>query len=312
MSIVWYEQDRAAVVAGLQRGERPDMATTMASGPLDELNWWRCTRNWGSWPPWRRWRAHGSTRERAGVPDVLLLRTLATLPFVEDASLSGAAGALFREPAILLQRGWAPVQIRQGSNGRHRHPAGRQAESLPCHPDTLRAALRRVGGAAWQQVQRAGVRALYARRLVRGGVYAIDGSGLGPDLRLVARVCVSATRPVIVAWQLLEGSAAEKGKEATVTRALIEQALDLGGPRCIRLLLAAGLYADGPLLAWLKYVKGIDALVRLPACSLTATCTPISGGWPAPGRCPGVAIPIPARCAGTRTSAPLTWRPWAS
>ena len=57
----------------------------------------------------------------------------------------GAAGALFREPAILLQLGWAPVQIRQGSNGRHRHPDGRQPESLPCHPDTLRDALRRVG-----------------------------------------------------------------------------------------------------------------------------------------------------------------------
>jgi hypothetical protein len=206
-----------------------------------------------------------STRERAGVSDGLLLRTLATLPFVEEASLSGAAGALFREPAILLQLGWAPVQIRQGTNRRHRHPDGRQAESLPCHPDTLRDALRRVGVAAWQQVQRAGVRALYARRLVRGAVYAIDGSGLGPNLRVVALVCVSATRPVMVAWRLLEGTASEKGKEAAVTRALIEQALELGGERCIRLLLADGLYADGPLLAWLKYAKGIDALVRLPA-----------------------------------------------
>src|SRR5262249_11080190 len=110
-----------------------------------------------------------------------------------------------------------------------------------------------------------GVHALYARGLVRGGVYAIDGSGLGPNLRVVALVCVSATRPVVVAWRLLEGCASEKGKEAAVTRALIEQAVEGGGARCISLLLADGLYADGPLLAWLKYVKGIDALVRLPA-----------------------------------------------
>jgi hypothetical protein len=109
------------------------------------------------------------------------------------------------------------VQIRRGTNQRHRQP-----ESLPCHPDTLGDALRRARVAAWRQVQRAGVQALYARWLVRGGVYAIDGSGLGPDLRVVALVCVSATRPVIVAWRLLEGSASEKGKEATVTRALIE------------------------------------------------------------------------------------------
>lgn len=44
-----------------------------------------------------------------------------------------------------------------------------------------------------------------------------------------------------------------------MTRALIEQALDLGGERCICLLLAGGLYAVGPLLAWLKNDQGIDA-----------------------------------------------------
>ena len=102
---------------------------------------------------------------------------------------------LFREPAVLLQLGWAPVQIRQGSNGRHRHPLGRQEASLPCHPDTP----RRVGESAWLRAQAAGVKALYQRQLVRGRVYAIDGSGLGNDFRLVALVCVSATRPIIVA-----------------------------------------------------------------------------------------------------------------
>jgi len=62
----------------------------------------------------------------------------------------------------------------------------------------------------------------------------------------------------------LEGAASEKGKEASVTRALVEQAMAVGGAGCIRLLLADALYADGPLLAWLKYAKGIDALVPLP------------------------------------------------
>ncbi len=203
-------------------------------------------------------------RARAGVPDELLLHTLATLPFVEQASLSGASEVLFREPAILLQLGWAPIQIRQGSNGRHRHPAGRQAESLPCHPDTLRDALRRIGEAAWLQAQQEGVQSLYQRQLVRGKVYAVDGSGLGDDLRLVALVCVSATRPIIVAWRLLSGPASEKGQEAAVTRSLIEQVLQVAGPQAIGLLLADALYADGPLLAWLKYGKGIDALVSLP------------------------------------------------
>src|SRR6266851_3426675 len=255
----WYRRDKEAVAAALRRGERPDLATTMASGPLDELV--ALHEELGIF---RIVEQIEPQRKRAGVPDALLLRTLATLPFVEQASLSGAGEVLFREPAVLLQLGWAPVQIRAGSNGRHRHPDGRQEESLPCHPDTLRDGLRRVGESAWLKAQQAGVQSLYQRQLVRGKVYAVDGSGLGDELRLVALVCVSATRPIIVAWRVLSGAASEKGKEAEVTHALIEQVLEVAGPDAIRLLLADALYADGPLLAWLKYRKGIDALVRLP------------------------------------------------
>src|SRR3989440_5777105 len=248
----WYRKDKAAVAEALRRGERPDLATTMASGPLDELV--ALHQELGIFAIVDELEVQ---RARAGVPDELLLRTLATLPFVEQASLSGGSSVLFREPAVLLQLGWAPVQIRAGSNGR-------REESLPCHPDTLRDALRRVGESAWLRAQEAGVKALYQRQLVRGKVYAIDGSGLGDDFRLVALVCVSATRPIIVAWRLLSGPASEKGKEAAVTRSLIEQVLQAAGPQAISLLLADALYADGPLLAWLKYGKGIDALVSLP------------------------------------------------
>ena len=45
---------------------------------------------------------------------------------------------------------------------------------------------------------------------------------------------------------------------------LVEQVLEAAGPQAISLLLADALYADGPLLAWLKYRKGIEALVSLP------------------------------------------------
>src|SRR5438067_9784847 len=257
--MAWYRNDKAAVAEALRRGERPDLATTMASGPLDELV--ALHEELGIFAILDELEVQ---RARAGVPDELVLRTLATLPFVEQASLSGAAEVLFREPAVLLQLGWVPVQIRSGSNGRHRHPEGRQEESLPCHADTLRDALRRVGESAWLKAQQAGVQSLYQRQLVRGKVYAVDGSGLGDELRLVALVCVSATRPIIVAWRVLSGAASEKGKEAEVTRALIEQVLEAAGPNAISLLLADALYADGPLLAWLKYRKGIDALVSLP------------------------------------------------
>jgi hypothetical protein len=196
--------------------------------------------------------------------DELLLYTPATLPFVEQASLSGASEVLFREPAVLLQLGWAPVQIRQGSNGRHRYPEGRQEESLPCHPDTLRDATLAYRGVSVAAGATSGVQSLYQRQLVRGKVYAVDGSGLGDDLRLVALVCVSATRPIIVAWRLLSRQASEKGQEAAVTRSLIEQVLQVAGPQAIGLRLSDALYADGPRFSWLKYSQGIDALVSLP------------------------------------------------
>ena len=259
MEVQWFRQDKPAVLDALRRGQRSLIATTMASGPLDE---------WVALPIelaiFDALDAQPVARQRDGLADALLLRTLATLPFLPEAGLDPAAKLLFREPALLLHLGWAPAQIQAGDNQRHRHPEGRRAQSLPCHPDTLRDQLRRVEAAAWLRAQKAGVAALYDRQFVRGKVYAIDGSGLGNDFRLVCLVCVSGPRPVIVAWRLREGEASEKGREAAVTRELIEQALELGGPDCIGLLLADALYADGPLIAWLAYAKGIDILTPLP------------------------------------------------
>lgn len=259
-AVRWYQQDKGRVVRGLQAGRRPDMAATTATGPLDEL-----VALHDEVGVFAALAAVPTGRVRAGLDDPLLLHTLAALPFVGNTGLRSVADQLFRDPAILLQLGWSPVQIGEGANGRYRHAAGRQAESLPCHPDTLRDALARIGAAAWHQVQREGVRGLYQRRLVRGGIYAVDGTGLSATRRVVALVCVSGRHPLIVAWRYLEGSASEKGQEASVTKALVEQAVAVGGSASIDLLLADALYADGPLLAWLKCVHGIDALVRLPA-----------------------------------------------
>jgi hypothetical protein len=35
--MAWYRNDKATVAEALRPGEHPDLATTMASGPLDEL-----------------------------------------------------------------------------------------------------------------------------------------------------------------------------------------------------------------------------------------------------------------------------------
>src|SRR5260370_42260487 len=125
--MAWYRRDKEAVAAALQRGERPDLATTMASGPLDELV--ALHEELGIFAILDEVEVQ---RKRAGVAEELLLRTLATVPVVGQAPLSGAAEGLFREPAVLLQLGGAPVESRAGGNGGHGHPDGRAEESRPC------------------------------------------------------------------------------------------------------------------------------------------------------------------------------------
>jgi hypothetical protein len=245
----WYRHDQEAVLGQLRLGAVPEMVASTAIGPLDRL-----IALHDELGAFAAVEALETVRCRAGLPEGLLLRTVAVLPFLGNGGFRPLADALFREPGVLLRLGWSPVQVREGANAQHRHPAGRREESLPCHPDTLRDALARVTEQAWLVAQQAAVAQLYRQRL-----------GLGATQRVVALVCVSGARPVIVAWRYLEGAASEKGKEAAVTRGLIEQVLAAGGPGCVGLLLADALYADGPLLAWLKYQQGIDALVRLPA-----------------------------------------------
>jgi hypothetical protein len=77
--------------------------------------------------------------------------------------------------------------------------------------------LSRVGEAAWQKAQQEGVRARDLRQLVRGKVYAVDGSGLGDSLPLVALVCVLASRPIIVAWRVRSFPASPSWDENTLT-----------------------------------------------------------------------------------------------
>src|SRR4051794_23051720 len=143
MEVQWFRRDKEAVLDELRRGVRPLMATTMASGPLDELI--ALHIKLGVFDALDRLPVR---REREGIADELLFRTLAALPFLPEPGLDSSARLLFQEPAILLQLGWAPAQIRAGDNRRHRHAEGRRVDSLPCHPDTLRDAFRRGEGGA--------------------------------------------------------------------------------------------------------------------------------------------------------------------
>src|SRR4051794_31154755 len=116
MQVRWFRHDKEAVLDELRRGVRPLMATTTASGPLDELM--ALHIELGVFEALDQLPVH---RERAGIADPLLFRTLAVLPFLSEPGLDPAARLLSQEPAILLRLGWTPAQIQAGDNHRHRH-----------------------------------------------------------------------------------------------------------------------------------------------------------------------------------------------
>jgi hypothetical protein len=250
--------DRAAVVEALQSGEYEAIATS-SQGILDELI--HLAIEVGVFEALKLIRVK---RERSGIPDELLLRTIAVLPFVDAMGASAAAGELFKDAAILLQLGYSIRQVQEGFNQRHHGGEEEGKEITPCHPEVLRQELARLDRESVEAFRRECIRQLFVRKLVKGKVCAIDGSGLGERYRLVGLFNVQAERALWLSWRVLEGDASEKGQEAAVVRGLVGDVRAAGGSEAIEWLLMDALYADGPLLAWLEYACGIHALVRLP------------------------------------------------
>ena len=251
--------DRALVLECLRQGEYDAIATS-SQGALDELA--HLTAELGVWDALQVIQVH---RERDGIPDDLLLRTLTLLPFVEAMGLSAAAETLFQDAAILLQLGYAIFQIQNGFNERHHPPFATKSEkAYPYHPEVLRQEAARIDLESLHTFRQRCIRPLFERHLVRGKTYAIDGSGIGNRWQVVGLLNVNAERVLWVTWRVLSGSASEKGQEASVVREMVDEVRQVGGPDAIAWLLMDALYADGPLLAWLKFQRQIDALVRLP------------------------------------------------
>jgi hypothetical protein len=255
---MWVRQDKQTVLRRLAEGAAIQTIVPTANGALEELI--ALSAELETFP---MLDAVAVIRERRGISDRLLLHTLAVLPFLADGSLSGSAQAVLSDPAILLLLGFAPIEVQEGLSARHRHPAGKTKESIPLHIDTLRDELARLSPDEWAQMQEKRLRVLYAKRLIRSTKMVVDGSGLGDGERVVTLSALTGHGLVPLAWEYLTGDASEKGKEAVVTRKLVERVRKIGGPTAITLLLADAFYADGPFLAWLK-ATGTDGLVRLP------------------------------------------------
>lgn len=255
----WREHNRAKVLAHLQQGDYEAIVTSK-EGALDAL-------------------AHLATelgvldavsllkveREREGIPDELLLRAACLLPFVDAAGLSAASESLFADAAILLQIGYTALQVQNGFNNRRGAKQESKGDSsLPCHPDVLRNELLRLKPESMTTFRRECIKRLHEKGLIKGKVYAVDGSGIGSRWRLVGLYNVYKGRKLWLTWRLLSGSASEKGKEGAVLFEMVDEVREIAGEDAIEWVLMDALYADGPLLAGLKYQRGIEALVRLP------------------------------------------------
>jgi len=259
MAWEWRENNREKVLEALRKGEYEAILTSR-EGALDAL----------AHLAWELEVLEAVDlieveREREGVPDGLLLRTLAVLPFVEAMSLSAAANTLFEDATVLLQLGYTAIQIQEGFNQRRgKQYEKKSAQSRPYHPDVLREELQRIDVASLDAYRRHCVGVLYQRGLVRSKLYAVDGSGIGPDLRVVGLVCLQKDGPLWVNWRLRTGSESEKGKEGEVVLAMVDEVREIAGKEAIEWMLMDALYADGFILANLKYARQIDVMVRLP------------------------------------------------
>jgi hypothetical protein len=259
MAWEWRENNREKVLAALQKGEYEAILTSR-DGALDALAQLACELE-----VFEAVEMIEVERERAGVPDELALRTLAVMPFVEAMSLSAAANTLFEDAGVLLQLGYTAVQIQEGFNQRRgKGKETKSAQSRPHHPDVLREELQRIKVESLDGYRRHCVGVLYKRGLIRSKLYAVDGSGIGPEMRVVGLICLQKDGPLWVNWRLRTGNESEKGQEGEVVLAMVDELREIAGTDVIEWMLMDALYADGLILANLKYARQIDVMVRLP------------------------------------------------
>lgn len=259
MAWEWRENNREKVVEALQKGEYEAILTSR-DGALDAL-----AQLASELEVLEAVKLIEVERERSGVPDELALRTLAVLPFMEAMRLSAAANTLFEDAGVLLQLGYTAVQIQEGFNQRRgKGNDKKSAQSRPCHPDVLREELQRIKVESLDAYRRHCIGVLYKRGLIRSQLYAVDGSGIGPEMRVVGLICLQKDGPLWVNWRLRSGNASEKGKEGEVVLAMVDELREIAGTGVIEWMLMDALYADGFILANLKYARQIDAMVRLP------------------------------------------------
>ena len=124
---MWVRQGKQTVSRRLQEGAAIQTIMPTADGALEEL-----VALSSELETFALLDRLAVKRERHGIPDLLLLHTLAVLPFLAAGSLQGSAQEVLSDPAILLQLGYAPVELGEGVSGRHRQQGGRRRSRSRC------------------------------------------------------------------------------------------------------------------------------------------------------------------------------------
>jgi hypothetical protein len=197
-------------------------------------------------------------KDEDDVPDELLLRELAVLPLLRIPNPNQAPTYLFQDYGVLRFLGFTVVQIRDGFNEKGvRSPTGKE-RMRPHHRDTLYHALKHVAIESLPRFRDAHQQALVEHGLVRGGTFAVDGTGLRhSDRHVVILQQLSGVAPFIVDWRV-QGP----GRELAAGREMVAQLEERIGAEHIDWLLMDGAYVDGAWLADLQQ-QGIGAAVRV-------------------------------------------------
>lgn len=192
------------------------------------------------------------------VPNALLVRELAVLPLLRIPNPHQVPAFLFQDHGVLRFLGFTLQEIREGFNHKGvRSPNGKE-RMHPHHRDDLYNALKAVQVENLETFRHRHLVSLFQHKVVEGGVYALDGSGIsGTDYKVVILQNLTAGKRFVVNWRV-QGL----GSELVAGKEMVEEVLEVAGADAISLLLMDGAYVDGEWLAGLKQRK-IEAMVRV-------------------------------------------------
>jgi hypothetical protein len=254
MSWIYLQENRERVRAALLNGHVDEVVSLRATA-FDELA--AAMHTFGYW---EQLEAIEITldKDEDDVPDELLLRELAVLPLLRIPNPNQAPTYLFQDYGVLRFLGFTVAQIRDGFNEKGvRSPTGKE-RMRPHHRDTLYHALKHVKIESLSCFREAHQQALVEHKLVQGGTFAVDGTGLRHSHRhVVILQQLSGMAPFIVDWRV-QGP----GRELAAGREMVAQLKEMIGAEHIDWLLMDGAYVDGTWLAELQQ-QGIGAAVRV-------------------------------------------------